>query len=129
MLTDKLSLIMCQDIFIQSNPSDAAFGLHQIQTGLHSNSKDLQPPHHLSVSPSKHLSEKNVISFEGWDARFGVHLFKQHTHTHTNTHFSVGTMLCCDFISLSRYHRHLPCTLLRLFNRSCSAGRMDNKRH
>lgn len=36
------------------------------------------------------------------------------------THFSVGTMLCWDFISLSRYHRHLPWTRLRLFNRSCS---------
>ena len=36
------------------------------------------------------------------------------------THFNVGTMLCWDFISRSRYHRHLPWTLLRLFRRSCS---------
>lgn len=43
------------------------------------------------------------------------------------THFSVGTMLCCDFISLSRYHRHLPWTLLRLFSRSCS-GEMGRKK-
>lgn len=83
MLTDKLSLIMCQDIFIRRNPADAAFGLHQIQTGLHSNSKDLQPPHQLSVSQSKHLSKKNVISLEGWDVCFGVHLFKRHTHQYS----------------------------------------------
>lgn len=41
-------------------------------------------------------------------------------NSNPQTHFSVGTKLCCDFISLSRYQRHLPWTLLRLFRRSCS---------
>jgi len=44
------------------------------------------------------------------------------------THFSVGTMLCCDFISRSRYHKHLPWTFLRLFRRSCSGKTMDRER-
>lgn len=41
-------------------------------------------------------------------------------NSNPQTHFSVGTTLCCDFITLSRYHWHLPWTLLRLFRRSCS---------
>lgn len=35
-------------------------------------------------------------------------------------------MLCCDFINRKRYQRHLPCTLLRDFKRSCS-GEMEQK--
>lgn len=48
-------------------------------------------------------------------------LWQIQKRTGGQTHFRVGTILCWDFISLSRYHRHLPCTLRRLFRRSCSA--------